>query len=205
MNEDVLTLVERLRIPLSRLVVGILLVLALISAHSGAERIEGALMEQGGFALLIIAALGRIWSTLYIGGRKDSILCCEGPYSLTRNPLYFFSFLGVIGFAMALQSWLMVLLYGGVFLFAYRGVIRGEEKRLLELFGEDYADYLRRTPRFFPALRRPAPMRGDFYIKPRQVERALKDVAWFLMMILFLELLEMLHDRGICVFFHLPF
>jgi protein-S-isoprenylcysteine O-methyltransferase Ste14 len=35
----------------------------------------------------------RLWSTLYIGGRKRVVLVSDGPYSLCRNPLYVGTFL----------------------------------------------------------------------------------------------------------------
>ena len=34
---------------------------------------------------------------LYVGGRKNAELVTTGPYSMMRNPLYFFSLLGVAG------------------------------------------------------------------------------------------------------------
>ena len=41
-----------------------------------------------------IGAFGRIWCSLYIAGYKNNVLVIEGPYSMCRNPLYFFSFIG---------------------------------------------------------------------------------------------------------------
>ena len=57
-----------------------------------------------GYALIIGAALGRIWCNIYITGRKDKELCTDGPYSLCRNPLYLFSFIGVVGVMYAIQN-----------------------------------------------------------------------------------------------------
>ena len=43
------------------------------------------------------AMVGRMWCAQYIAGYKNDVLVREGPYSVCRNPLYFFSFLGGIG------------------------------------------------------------------------------------------------------------
>ena len=49
--------------------------------------------ELMGFILLLIGVFGRIWSSLYIEGNKTNNLITSGIYALSRNPLYFFSFL----------------------------------------------------------------------------------------------------------------
>ena len=57
-------------------------------------------LELAGVALIGVAILGRTWSSLYIGGRKNSVLVQYGPYSLMRNPLYTFSFIGALGIGL---------------------------------------------------------------------------------------------------------
>src|SRR5438874_6144411 len=59
--------------------------------------------EVVSFLILLTAAFGRIWSAAYISGRKNHELVVDGPYSLTRNPLYFFSFLGYLGAGLAFE------------------------------------------------------------------------------------------------------
>jgi|SRR5690606_5803833 len=54
-------------------------------------------LEWAGLALLILAVLGRCACMLYLGGRKGADLVAEGPYSVSRNPLYVFSILAVCG------------------------------------------------------------------------------------------------------------
>lgn len=103
-----------------------------------------------GLVLIGMAIVGRAWCSLYIGGRKTAEVVDRGPYSVTRNPLYVFSFVGALG--MGLQTGSLVLT--GLFVSAAIGVfyatVKREEAWLGAAFGETYAAYRRRTPRFWP-------------------------------------------------------
>lgn len=166
------------------------------------DSIFGESIEILGFLLLIAAAMGRIWCSIYISGRKDRVLCTEGPYSLCRNPLYFFSFLGAIGFACALQSVFLLLAVSAGFLLYYRYVMKSEEVRLSEIFGEEYSSYQATTPRFFPRLKfTKGP--DSYLVNPRVIERSMKEVVWFLLVIIGAEALEIIHLNGHLVFGHL--
>ena len=68
-----------------------------------APEISGVLFLIG-CALVGIAIVGRLWCAQYIAGYKDNTLVREGPYSMCRNPLYFFSFLGTIGVGLCTES-----------------------------------------------------------------------------------------------------
>ncbi len=49
-------------------------------------------MDIIGFVFIVMAGVGRIWSSAYISGFKNGKVVKDGAYSLMRNPLYFFSF-----------------------------------------------------------------------------------------------------------------
>jgi protein-S-isoprenylcysteine O-methyltransferase Ste14 len=68
-------------------------------------------VEAIGLALILICIAGRCWCTLYIGGRKGAELVDIGPYSLCRNPLYFFSFLGAAGVGAQTGALTVALLF----------------------------------------------------------------------------------------------
>jgi protein-S-isoprenylcysteine O-methyltransferase Ste14 len=70
-------------------------------------------VEMTGFILILVCIFGRLWSILYVGGRKNSELAISGPYSITRNPLYLFSTIGAFGIG---------LMFGSIIVAAFLGV-----------------------------------------------------------------------------------
>lgn len=86
-------------------------------------------VEDFGRVLIAICILGRCWCTLYIGGRKGETLVSVGPYSLCRNPLYFFSFVGAAGVGAQTGSLLITLFCACSRLGGFPG--RGQQGRAL--------------------------------------------------------------------------
>ena len=102
---------ERFRTLIS-LLFGLAIGCALLFGESRWEMsplIEESLMLLACF-MAGIGAFGRIWCSLYIAGYKNNVLVIEGPYSMCRNPLYFFSFIGGIGVACATETFTVPLL-----------------------------------------------------------------------------------------------
>jgi uncharacterized membrane protein len=157
-----------------------------------------------GYALIIMATLGRIWCAVYIAGRKNKELCQDGPYSLVRHPLYSFSFLGAIGVTLAVQSLLLTVIVTPLFLAYHHFVINSEERRLQGLFGDQFTRYRLRVSRLVPRL-------GSYWsrqmiqVDPRIVFRSMVDASFFMWLLVALEMLE--YARGIGViptFWQLP-
>ncbi|MGB8818032.1 MAG: isoprenylcysteine carboxylmethyltransferase family protein [Rhizobiaceae bacterium] len=117
------------------------------SAHV-AEQIEFA-----GAGLIWTGIVGRLWSILYIGGYKASTVITDGPYSVMRNPLYFFSTIAAIGVGLQSGAVTAGVVFGLLCYIAFQIVIRREEKFLGQSFGADYQAYLETVPRFFPDVR----------------------------------------------------
>lgn len=203
MQTRTLSPVEKLRIPLSWVAMTMVMFVALFTVPRSFETVTGEVLEMTGYLLLIVAALGRVWCGIYIAGRKDRELCMEGPYSRSRNPLYFFSFLGVIGMSMALQSVILLAVTSVVFLVYYHGVMREEERRLSGLFGESYQDYMRQVPRFLPAWKS-MPGSENRVVHLRILERSLREVVWFLLAIVAIDVLELVHHAGYLILFRMP-
>ena len=105
-----------------------------------------------GFFLILVCIFGRLWSILYVGGRKNGELAVSGPYSITRNPLYLFSTIGAFGIGLMFGS-IIVSAFLGVCTYAVFGMtVRREEAFLRSKFGPKFEAYVARTPRFWPKL-----------------------------------------------------
>lgn len=105
------------------------------------------LLLSGG--ALALAGLGlRTLAAGYL--EKSKSLAISGPYRLTRNPLYFGSFLMGVGFSLAGGSLALGLAFLSFFLLVYWPVMRLEEDTLRRQFGEVYDHYASRVSLFFP-------------------------------------------------------
>ena len=107
-------------------------------------------IEWTGIGLIVLCILGRTWSTLYIGGRKNDVLVTEGPYSISRNPLYFFSIVGAAGMGAQLGSVTTALAAGFIAWVVFLWTVWREEVAILAAFPAAYPLYLARVPRFLP-------------------------------------------------------
>ena len=110
------------------------------------------ILENLGILLVIAGVLGRFWSILYIGSRKNVLVMQDGPYSVCRHPLYLFSTIAVLGFGLMLGSLLLTLVMAGLTFYVLNDIASKEEKFLRSEFGTDYDDYATRVPRILPKL-----------------------------------------------------
>lgn len=122
-----------------------------------------AVREWGAWALprpaaLLVGGLGAAFGTVVFAWgagwmRSDETmgvtgeLYTDGPYAYTRNPQYVGMIVGVVGFAVLVDSLLVAVLaavhVGWVLLLP-----RAEEPHLREEFGAEYEQYAARVPRF---------------------------------------------------------
>jgi len=153
-------------------------------------------MDTFGFLLIVASGLGRVWAASYIAGFKSGKVVQDGPYSIMRNPLYFFSLLGFAGVGLVFGSFILSLLLIGVFLITHLPVIRYEEGKLLELFGEEYAAYKMKTPRFFPKVSLfHSPDIIDFY--PKKFAKTLRESALLIAAYGIVKLIVWMHLNNI--------
>lgn len=103
-----------------------------------------------GWVLFFLGATFRWWATLYIGGRKSSELVQDGPYSITRNPLYLGTFLMSAAVTLFLQSLSLAAALAAVSFGYLLVTIMHEERHLGERYGPAFEAYCRRVPRFWP-------------------------------------------------------
>lgn len=152
-------------------------------------------VENIGFSLVLISILGRCWCSLYIGGRKMKDLVARGPFSVVRNPLYFFSFVGAFGMGACSGSIVLAASFLAITCVIFRNVVRKEEAALLAIFGEPYAAYCRRVPRFVP---NPFLWHDEnmLEIQPKRVIRTLVDALPFVLAMPMFEVIGMLQVDG---------
>ncbi len=110
-------------------------------------------LEVVSFLILLVGAMGRVWVSAYISGRKYNQLVTDGPYSMTRNPLYFFSLLGYIGAGLAFEKVSVAIAFAIAFFLTHWPTILAEETMLRDRYGADFDTYANRVPRFFPKIR----------------------------------------------------
>lgn len=181
------------RILVSRLfaIAFFLIVLTSESVHEGS--VFEAVLFLAGLLLVGLATVGRLWCSLYISGYKDAELITTGPYSVSRNPLYFFSLLGFSGIGFATETVTLGIALPLIAAIGYPVVIMREEHELRARFGTAFEAYSARTPRFFPDFSKfsePA----SYVVNPRLFRRTMIDVIWFVWFVGIIELVEALHE-----------
>jgi protein-S-isoprenylcysteine O-methyltransferase Ste14 len=185
--------------------VGFLIVLLFISESKweAREDIVCAILFLAGCVLVGIASLGRLWCSLYIAGYKTDHLITLGPYSVSRNPLYFFSLLGGLGVGLATETFTVPMLILIMFALYYPFVIRHEENKLRNIYGDQYEAYFRSVPQFWPKwslLEEP----NEYVVTPKVFRRHMYSALWFIWIVGILELLETLRELDpFSSFFHL--
>ncbi|MBL0318599.1 MAG: isoprenylcysteine carboxylmethyltransferase family protein [Alphaproteobacteria bacterium] len=148
-----------------------------------------------GYGLITVCALGRVYTSAFLGGFKNAELIHYGPFSVVRNPLYCFSLLGVTGIAFISNHLVIILAVPLFFLWMYHLLVKREEVFLKEKFGQAYIDYMQTTPRFFPKFSLyTAP--ETVLMSPHFIKKAFGDaLSWFvaLPIIEFIEYLQTNH------------
>jgi len=110
-----------------------------------------------GVALGILCVIGIYWLFSSIGSgitptsatRERHVLVTSGPYRWVRHPLYTVGSSMFISFGMMADNWFIA----GMGVLAFIGMaIRTpkEEANLIEKFGDEYREYMKRTGRFLP-------------------------------------------------------
>ncbi len=86
--------------------------------------------------------------------RREHKLSTSGPYRWVRHPLYTVGTILFISFGIMADNWFIAAL--GILTFiAMAARTPQEETNLIEKFGDEYREYMKRTGRFMPKLIRP--------------------------------------------------
>lgn len=159
-------------------------------------------LDYGGYFLVALCALGRVYTTAFLGGFKNEDLITYGPFSIVRNPLYFFSLIGITGIALISNHLVVIIGLPLFFIILYYFLIQREEAFLEQVFGENYRAYKARVPRFVPNVSLyEAP--ETVQMSPRYINKALKDALWWFAPFPFIELVEYLQETNMLpILFH---
>ncbi len=71
----------------------------------------------------------------------------QGPYRISRHPIYFGSFLQFVGMGIASASWI-ILLCALLWIVFLNIAAHAEEDFLVKQYGDSYQKYMKRTPRW---------------------------------------------------------
>jgi protein-S-isoprenylcysteine O-methyltransferase Ste14 len=124
-----------------------------LTEHSAWIELPGFLLLAASTAFTIWARirLGRMWSASPDELQTDHELRTDGPYAVTRHPIY----TGLLGMLLGtvllngLGGALGLLIVGGAFLAARIPI---EERLMSKTFPDECARYRRRVPRLVPGL-----------------------------------------------------
>lgn len=186
---------QQIRINVLRMTMLLMLpVLLFVRPHIQMDGAGHELIEAAGVLTLIAGVLGRFWSILYLGGRKNTEVMQDGPFSMTRNPLYFFSTVAASGIGLMMGAFSFAVLLGGAVGLILYVTARREAAFLHQEFGATYDAYARRVPFFLPDPRL-------FHAAPQAVfrtgplRRNLFDAFVFLSFIPLVELLDVFKEH----------
>lgn len=109
-----------------------------------------------GWALVLLVVGWNGWAlwlfrrhrTGLLPGQATFSIIEEGPYRLSRNPLYVGMLALYLGLALLIPTFLGLVLFPAAVFLVLWGAIRPEERFLHERFGAPYDDYARRVRRW---------------------------------------------------------
>src|SRR5512139_3349585 len=102
--------------------------LVAVSERTAAIGLGGLLLQLAGLTCVASAALGRVWSSVFIAGFKDAQLVRRGPYAALRHPLYALSLLAVLGMGLTTRSLAITAALLVVFTPVYLLAARAEDR-----------------------------------------------------------------------------
>ncbi|MGE3841063.1 MAG: isoprenylcysteine carboxylmethyltransferase family protein [Vicinamibacterales bacterium] len=100
-------------------------------------------------ALVGVGLVTAGWREVY-RARKENRLARQGPYAAVRHPQYTGIFLAVFGEGVVHWPTVFSLAAFPIIVGGYVLLARKEERQMVDRFGDDYVEYRKRLPMFFP-------------------------------------------------------
>ncbi|MDO8579935.1 MAG: phosphatase PAP2 family protein [Candidatus Omnitrophota bacterium] len=148
------------------------------------------LLDICGFGLVLLGFIFRISARGYKSEHSDSgrTLVKDGPYTLTRNPMYLGTFLIGAGVVTLLFHFTLFLIFMAICLMIYIPQIKKEEALLLNHFGQEYSHYCQTVPRTFPKLSSWLNLPKYFRIKISWIKKEFLSLALIIVSIVAVEI-----------------
>ncbi len=112
---------------------------------------DDRILKISGIAALLLGLVMYFATVpLLLKGIKETRLVTKGAYRISCNPLYAAIVVLILpGVSLMMNSWLMlsVSIVGYI---VFKFTIKPEYDELEKVFGEEYLNYRKRTPEFFP-------------------------------------------------------
>ena len=114
-----------------------------------------------GFLIALCGELIRLWGVSWAGSETrttgdvgGTFLIISGPFARVRNPLYVGNILMYVGLGLMSFALFPYLQIAGLVFFyiQYNFIVWEEESYLHKTFGEEFENYVKNVPRFFPRL-----------------------------------------------------
>jgi protein-S-isoprenylcysteine O-methyltransferase Ste14 len=113
-----------------------------------------------GAVVIITGLILRVWAIITLGKsfrttietQKDQKVVKEGPYKLIRHPSYSGAILICLGYGIAFQNWLSLIVLIVIPLIAITYRIPYEEAAMINELGEEYIDYQKKTKKLIPYI-----------------------------------------------------
>jgi protein-S-isoprenylcysteine O-methyltransferase Ste14 len=161
--------------------------------------------EIFGIAFILLGQIFRVSARGYKSeySPKGNVLIQDGPYAVSRNPMYLGILLIGLGIVLALFNWWVVIIFLFVFITRYILLIFKEEKKLLIIFPNAYQDYCKTVPRILPSLDMVlnTDIREYLPLKFSWLKKEIGSILAVLLITLFLESWEDIRNRGIKLYF----
>jgi len=184
------------RLRLTALLLAATIGLVAISERGLLTGMPGEMAQLAGLACIAVAALGRVWTSAFIAGFKDSSLVREGPYSALRHPLYALSMLAMLGVGLATRSVTLTCALLATFAVTYAAAARREDEFLSRAHGESHADFVRHTSAFWPAPRSYR-VPETIEVRPRVFWKAFLDAGSMIGLYVLLRLADLAQLTGV--------
>jgi protein-S-isoprenylcysteine O-methyltransferase Ste14 len=113
-----------------------------------------------GFGCIVIGIIIRIWSIITLGNsfrttvevHNNQKVITNGPYKFVRHPSYTGAIIICVGFGIAFQNWISLLIMIIIPMIGILHRINIEENEMIIGLGNDYIEYKKNTKKLFPSI-----------------------------------------------------